>query len=106
MQRVNNSIHRIDKDHRLVFFIGIMLVLMGLIPLGHNVPGNSFHMSCGLLALGMSSIVLAFALIIMETASIETVLEAPGEVAGMVVPDGAQRVAEPELRIARLEKGE
>lgn len=76
---MNNIIKRIVTDHHTVVFIGIMLIIMGLISLSENLFENlfgiKFDIAYGFIMLGIFNILMALTFIIMGTKNIEAGLE-------------------------------
>lgn len=100
MKHLNRIIQRIVKDHHTVFFIGVVLIVMGLISLSENLFENllgiEFDMAYGYLFLGIFNVIAAFAFILMGAMNIEAVIE-PQD----VQPD---RLGGLEERLSRLEE--
>ena len=75
MKKINDILKRIVNDHHTVIFIGIMLIIMGLISLSENllekVFGLHFEIAYGFIFLGIFNILLALAFIIMGAMNIE-----------------------------------
>ena len=75
---VNKTIKRIVTDHHTVLFIGVMLMLMGLISfsqnLFQNLLGFEFQISHGFLLLGGFNVLLAVAFMIMGAMNVEAVI--------------------------------
>ena len=75
MKKINNMIKRIVRDRHIVFFIGIMFIIMGLISLSDNIfekmLGIKFHIAHGMLFLGIFNVVMALVFILVGTQSVE-----------------------------------
>ncbi|TCK59908.1 hypothetical protein [Seleniivibrio woodruffii] len=100
MKHLNLLVKKIVRDHHTVFFIGVVLIIMGLISLSENlfknILGVEFNIAYGYLILGAFNIIAAFAFIIMGAMNIETAVE----------PDSGEtdRLADIENRLGRLEE--
>ncbi|HNT26833.1 MAG TPA: hypothetical protein PKH10_01520 [bacterium] len=101
---------KIIDDYHTTLFLGIMLALLGIIESARNVLISVLGMPITspliLLGLGVFNVILAFAFFIMGARNIE----AAEEVAHTPRPAGnekllAERIAELETRLSRLERG-
>jgi hypothetical protein len=75
MNHVNRIVKRIVSDHHTVIFIGVVLIVMGLISLSDNLIENllgiKYRVAYGYLFLGIFNVVAAIAFIIMGAMNVE-----------------------------------
>jgi hypothetical protein len=103
LNKVNSIIKKIVSDNHTIIFIGVMLVIMGLLSLSENllkeIFGIKFHIAYGYIFLGIFNILLAIAFMIMGAINIESGISEDSE------NNIETRIKLLESKVSNLEKG-